>query len=588
MSDIAWPVEVAEEATATSVPEEARAFRRLRKRLVVNSVRQLLEQSRLRVSLVVLLSVIFWGGLFVLFIEGFQFLTLSIPHVATRDETVRAIFGVFFASLTVMLVFSAGIILYGSLYRSREVQFLLTTPARIERIFLHKFQETVLVSSWGFLLLGSPMLTAYGLVANAPWYYFALLLPFMFAFVVIPCGVGAIACLLTVSRIPAVRAHALVISCVAAGLVTAIVVWTAVTGAEADLLTPAWFEQMVARLRFSEHRLLPNWWLSTGLLEAARDEWSEAVLFLALTISNALLVHQVSIAVAARTLRSGFSELHGIVPPRRRHRSLWIDRLLRALIRPYSRSMAELIVKDVRLFRRDPVQWSQFLIFVGLLALYFINVRRFRYDVNHATWVNLISFLNITVVGLILSTFTSRFIFPMISLEGRRFWILGLLPVRRETILWSKFLFATTGLLFACTALVVLSDLMLHVLPLIMIVHLVTCVVLCTGLSAIAVGLGAKMPSLREESPSKIAAGFGGTLNLVVSAVYILAVVMLTAVPCHFYVANLQTDAIITWASPERLGQYVWIGTSASVLLGAAATVLPLRMGFRAFRQLEF
>ncbi len=63
----------------------------------------------------------------------------------------------------------------------------------------------------------------------------------------------------------------------------------------------------------------------------------------------------------------------------------------------------------------------------------------------------MISFLNLAVVGLLLSTFTTRFVFPMISLEGRRFWILGLLPVRRETIIWGKYLFATLGSLsLAC------------------------------------------------------------------------------------------------------------------------------------------
>ena len=35
-----------------------------------------------------------------------------------------------------------------------------------------------------------------------------------------------------------------------------------------------------------------------------------------------------------------------------------------------------LILKDLRTFRRDPAQWSQFLIFFGLLAFYFINIRR--------------------------------------------------------------------------------------------------------------------------------------------------------------------------------------------------------------------
>jgi len=106
------------------------------------------------------------------------------------------------------------------------------------------------------------------------------------------------------------------------------------------------------------------------------------------------------------------------------------------------RDVRMLLVKDFRIFRRDPIQWSQFLIFFGLLGLYFVNIRRFSYN---ATYSAMIGFLNLAVVGLILSTFTTRFIFPMVSLEGRRLWILGLLPIRRDAILWSKFLFAGLG-----------------------------------------------------------------------------------------------------------------------------------------------
>jgi ABC-2 type transport system permease protein len=242
-----------------------------------------------------------------------------------------------------------------------------------------------------------------------------------------------------------------------------------------------------------------------------------------------------------------------------------------------SPTMRLLIVKDLRLFRRDPVQWTQFLIFFGLLGLYFLNVRRFGYhDQNYRNWVNLISFLNLAVVGLILSTFTTRFIFPMISLEGRRFWILGLLPVRRETILWGKFLFASIGSTVTCTLLVMLSDAMLRVSTLTFAVHVLACITLCVGLSAVAVGLGAVLPNLREESPSKIAAGFGGTLNLVISTIYILGVVGLTAIPSHLYLAGFVHSSAVLW------------GAVASIVLGVLTTVVPLRAGFRAFRELEF
>jgi ABC-2 type transport system permease protein len=103
------------------------------------------------------------------------------------------------------------------------------------------------------------------------------------------------------------------------------------------------------------------------------------------------------------------------------------------------------------------------------------------------------------------------------------------------------------------------------------------------------VGLGAIMPNFRETSPSKIAAGFGGTLNLVVSALYIMMIVVLTALPCHFYlVAQAGRESWgATILDPDRLQKWLIIGTAAAIATGIVATFVPLRRGLRAFRQLE-
>ena len=203
------------------------------------------------------------------------------------------------------------------------------------------------------------------------------------------------------------------------------------------------------------------------------------------------------------------------------------------------------------------------------------------------TWVNVVSFLNLAVVGLILSTFTTRFIYPLISLEGRRFWILGRLPVERDTILWGKFLFAAGGSLLPCSGLVLVSDVMLNVSPLVVIVHQAICLLLCVGLSGMAVGLGAMMPNFREQSPSKIAAGFGGTLNLVLSALYIMAIVLLTALPCHFYLLSYGSEMPPRMLQSGFLKLWLGLGLGGSLVLAILVTVLPMRSGLKAFRQLE-
>lgn len=579
----------ADEARLLSSGEEAKLFWRLRGQILRSTLLQLMAVARLRLWLTTIISVLFWLGLFYLAYEGFVYLR------AESDGAEEIVFNLFYGSLTLMLAFSSGIILYGGLFDSQEVGFLLSTPTRPERIFMHRFQEAAMLSSWGFLLLGSPLLAAYGLVADAPWYFYVLLLPYMISFALIPSGLGAIACLLIVRLLARHRKIVLGTLCVMTLAALGLMLWSVIAGNDGNLLTNRWFEQMRRRVNNVPIRMLPSWWLSAGLLEAARGEgrllnyqpWAQAMLYLALLVANALAIHQVVVALAGRVLRDSYYQLQTLGTPKRQAGAALIDRVLDRVLRPLPSPTRLLLMKDFRIFRRDPTQWTQFLIFLGLVLLFFMAMPWLTYGPQHAVWINVVSFLNLTVVGLILSTFTTRFIFPMISLEGRRFWVLGPLPISRDTILWGKFLFASLGSLLPCLLLILMSDVMLRINPLVIVVHQITGVLLCTGLAAVAVGLGAQMPDLRETNPSKIAAGFGGTLNLVVSAIYVLAVVGLTAVPCYLYVYALRR-AVPDLAYLDQLRLYIAAACGVSLLLGVAVTMLTMLMGLRAFRRLEY
>lgn len=585
---------------------EARIFWQLRWKILRTAVQQGLRRSWLQVGSILLASGILWLGLFVLFHEGFRFVKSGMVHAGLQAQLVHVMFNIFFLTLTVMLIFSSAIILYGSLYRGDEVKRLLTLPVRPERIVLHKFEEAVFFSGWGLLLLGSPMLLAHGIVFHAPWYYYLLLFPFILTFVCVPATAGALFCLLVVRLLPSVRTHAMAV-CVIFSLTTGTyLAWRAMAYENRDVMSFTWFQDVLSRLRFAEQRLLPSWWLSSGLLEATHPArarsgqaaWQESLLFLAVLSSNTLLLHWLLRWLAATTFRASYSQLQGIVPAKRRHQTAWIDRLTIMLCRPFPPVIQQMIVKDLRLFRRDPVQWSQFVIFFGLLVLYFMNVRRFDYTGVMEQWVTVMSFLNVAVVGLLLSTFTTRFIFPTISLEGRRFWILGTSPIARDTIVWGKFWFALAGGLPPSVLLVAISDFALGMWkrsPVVVVMHQLECVLMCAGLAAMAVGLGARLPNLRETSPARIASGFGGTLNLVLSTLFILAVMLLTAVPTFFW-ADAPWSAKTTlpnnlffggWVGLGSVGSMV-IGVGLSLALGIAATVWPLRAGLRSFRRLEY
>ncbi|MFM7207847.1 MAG: putative ABC transporter permease subunit [Planctomycetaceae bacterium] len=571
--------------------DEARLFMRLRATLAWETVRSMLADARLRLSLVVLLSGMFWAALYGLFVEGFGFLD------ALHAEVISLLFNAFFSSLMVMLVFSTGILVYGGLYCSTEARLLLTLPVRPETIHAHTFREAMWFSSWGFVLLGSPMLVAYGAVRHAAWPYYVLLLPFMISFVFIPASVGSIVCMALVAWLPRLRLHALTIGVTVACVAALAIGWSMFSQSRIDAMSAAWFERTFARLSITEQKLFPSWWLSTGLIDAARTErdgsllaasFFESLAFLALLTANALALQLLAGWVARVAYRRGFSQLISETPSRRRRPLRWFDRALGHAGFATGRPLRLLLVKDFRLFRRDVSQWSQFAIFFGLLGLYFLNLRAFNYNNSYAS---MIGYLNLAVVGLILSTFTTRFVYPMISLEGRRFWILGLLPVHRDQIVWSKFLFSFVGSLAPCCCLVLLSDCMLGIPWPLIAQHELCCLMLCMGLSGIAVGLGARMPDLRESSPSKISSGFGGTLSLVVSSLFIMATVMLAAVPTHLFLITrslgpgvLAPNGPFAWAAG---GWGAVVGGCAVVALGLAATFIPLSLGLRAFRRLE-
>jgi len=567
-------------------PEQtARALRHLRWCLTRNTVRSLLAGSRLRLSMILFCSVVFWVGLFGLFLGGFEFIGLS-------DELFHAIFeylfSMFFLSISIMLFFSTGIITYTALFHSREGAFLLSTPATTDRIFAYKFAEAIGISSWGFFLLGSPLMAAYGVTVRAQCAFYAMFLIYLVMFVLIAGSLGAITAIVVANIFPKRQKVVLalaVITTLAMIVGLAVRLWRT----PGDTLTSDWLGNVQNRLAFCQHPLWPSRWMSAGLLASARGDWLHSGYYLMVLSAHAGLAYLAATAVARDLYFRGYSRVQGGRSNRRRVGLYALDALFHQAFFFLPRPIRLLILKDLRTFRRDPAQWSQFLIFFGLLAFYFLNIPRLGYAVQSSSWRNLVSFLNLSVTALILSTFTSRFIFPLLSLEGRNFWVLGLLPVGRAQILWGKFAFSVGISLVATEGLVFLSDLMLGMGPVMIALHVGMVAILCMGLSGISVGLGARLPNLRETDPSKIAVGFGGTLNLLVSLVFIFAIVTALAVPCHLYFLGQEHPETTTLAlSHEGFRFWLTLAIAVSVLIGAVGTIVPLRIGIRAFQRMEF
>ena len=118
--------------------------------------------------------------------------------------------------------------------------------------------------------------------------------------------------------------------------------------------------------------------------------------------------------------------------------------------------------------------------------------------------------------------------------------------------------------------------------------HVGMVAVLCLGLSGISVGLGARLPNLRESDPSKIAAGFGGTLNLLVSLVFIFAIVTALAFPAISTSRATNIRSTGTGPVAQRFRFWLSVAIIVSLIVGVLGTIIPLRIGIKAFRRMEF
>ena len=562
-------------------PDQARIFRRLRYQLLRNGLTSALAGGKIRLVTMISTSLLVAAFVFAVSLYGANYLTQS--KVPVKGLIVGGLFDTLFFTLGVMLVFSTGVILYASLFTAPESRFLLSTPARADRVFATKFQTAVGFSSWAFLILGVPVLVAYGLAAGVPGYYYVLLPFYLLGFVLVPGAVSSLLALLFVRYAPRNRKQTLqwvgIIAVILCG------VWLArvATAARASLTTQKKneVEGLINQFAFLSHPAAPSHWATEGVMSAARGDLHSALVPLALLWSNGLLLYIVAAFAAKKLYRPAFDRLSGAGNQKRVYRAHFFDRVMAATVFYLDAPTRTLIVKDFRTFRRDPTQWVLLTIFAGLLLVGATNFRQVAKNDLATLDRYALSLINVSATAVLMCAGLSRFIFPLMSLEGRKFWILGLVPVNRDQILRGKFAFAATLSTVLALGLILVSDAMIELPARAVAVHALTVVCAAVGLSGINVGLGAYLPNFRETDPSKIVVGFGGTVNMVVGLGFALLVVGLITGPIH-------AGALVAKLRGTGMPPWVYAGVIPGVLATIIAVLVPLRIGGRALRATEF
>jgi ABC-2 type transport system permease protein len=556
-----------------AAPPRLRLLLRLKLTLLHNRIEQSLNHSPLRLLLIVLFVAAIWGALYAIFNEAFVFMrrfeqsAIAIPYV----------FHVFFVAMTFLLAFSTAVLAYGALFSRAEPSFLLATPHTSRNIVTILYLESLFFSSWSLLLLGIPLMLAIGQVLDLSWHFYVTFIIAFLGFVPIPGAFGLLAALAVALWLPRLAKRTLFCAGGAA-LLLAVVWWGRLWAVSASSSNDA-LHGFLAEFEYLKGALLPSTWVSNAIQKTVEGRPGDAAFYLAVTLSTALFCSWIAVNVAGRKLLVAYGRAHA-AHHRAKARSGWAARWLTGTAFFYlPQKMRLLILKDVRNFLRDPAQWSQLAILFGLMGLYLIYLPRARPGGFNVSWRAMICFLNYGAITLILSTFTSRFVFPMISLEGKQMWLVGLWPLPRASVMWAKFCYALTVTATAAISVTVLAVVALELPFPLALVQVLGTLATCVGLCGMAVGLGARMPSYREANSGRIAAGFGGTVNLFASVALVSASVGLFGGICYHATGKARLDHI------GPVGAALFL---AIVLLTVGAAALSMHLGIRSFRRQQF
>ncbi len=199
----------------------------------------------------------------------------------------------------------------------------------------------------------------------------------------------------------------------------------------------------------------------------------------------------------------------------------------------YWRITKRLWAKDLKALTRDPTQWTQSIILLAIVAVYILNIM----NLSHLNIVmkNVISLLNIGLVGFVLAALVSRFVFPAVSLEARSFWTIYTSPTSMNQFLMAKFWILFPFLLIIGEVLIVISNLILDVDHYVMAVSVFAAFLVSLGLTGLGLGMGAIFPKFHHENASEITAGTGGFLFMILGLAFVGTIVILEARPLYVH-----------------------------------------------------
>ncbi len=471
------------------------------------------------------------------------------------------------------------VVSFSTLYRSPEVNFMLTRPIPHLTIFIIKFLDNFFYSSGTLFLAGFSVLLGYGSYFGFPWHFYLLvmlgvLVPFMFL-----AGCSAVIILIVLMKLASKINFRMLIGLLVLFYVAQIYFYFHVTS-PIHLVREVMRYYPNVNLYFGQFdppvsNYLPNFWISQILFFYATGKQgavigycallllSSAAAFIALVVAGDRFFY--STWLTSLTFKS-FSiknfELTGTL----------FSFEKRSRFAPQNESILK---KEYWQFLREPSQWLHLVVMLLLVGTFLSSVTSMDFGLQDPKLRTAVYLVVYIFAAFLITSIALRFAFPMMSLEGDAYWTIRSSPLNASKVYWTKFFIVVVPLLFVGLALAVLSN-----IPYIRLAPLPQVTIAGMGFIAVALvslnfGMGSYFVNYDEKNPIRIASSQGATLTFLLSIVFLVVLVSV------FFFPILAVFNSIYYEIPKKTS---WLYYALAVLafLSAVVGVVSHTIGVRA------
>jgi len=524
------------------------------------------------------IGLLFWGGIFAVSLRVLGYFK-EIAELG--DILAHKLLSMVLLTFFFLLVFSSILTSLSKLYLSRDLSLVHSIPVPSYKIFIGRWIESTVDSSWMVIVYTLPVFISYGIVYQASLLFYINIIMTILSLSIIASGISSVLVITTVNFLPPNRIRSIFIFF---GLCFFLVLFFAFRFLRPErLVDPETFATALVYLKALKTPAppyLPSTWAFDSMKALLHGNITEGMFHTALSWSfSGVMVFMVIIIAEAIYFK-------GLSKTRTAQVRLFNYRESSSLFFKFlSRPVRAFAVKEVRTFFRDQTQWSQLFLIAALVVIYVYNFNVLPLEkapIKTVYFQNLLSFLNMGLAGFVLTAVTARFAYPAVSTEKEGFWLVKSVPIPLKNYLWIKFFIYFLPLLILTEILIVATNILLKVAPFMMGLSITNIFFMVPGVVAMGIGFGAAYPDFKSENPAQTVTSFGGLLFMMVCAGYIGAVIVIEAGPVYnLFMARIKETGLSAF-------EWIWtIGSFAIVfIINILAIVLPMRFGERKLSKL--